>query len=152
MSTVDSLSTGIAVSASDTTSLGPVLNSQSPPEDEVTRHDVRTLKFGSVLMRVRMLGPTFALVDNIEISSGPYIECDLKWFNNGIEYSSSYFKRVFPAGYVIVVDARIKMKSILYLEFGSRNEHIDLTSHATSFLSELDGISAALGQPIERGK
>ena len=152
MSTVDSLSTGIAVSASETTSPGPVLNNQSPPESEPTRHDVRILEFSSALLRMRTFGPALVLVDNVEISSGPYIECDLKWFNNGIEYSSTYFKRVFPAGYVIIIDARIKMKSILYLEFGSHKEQIDLTSHATSFLSELDGISAALGQPVERGK
>ena len=98
MLTVDSLSMGIAVSASETTSPGPVLNNQSPPESEPTRHDVRILEFSSALLRMRTFGPALVLVDNVEISLGPYTECDLKWFNNGIEYSSTYFKHVFPAG------------------------------------------------------
>lgn len=152
MSTVDSLSTGIVMSPDDPTGQDLVVqDSQQPPDDDEDRHDIRTLTFSSILI-AHLFGPPFSPAVAPMDSSGPYIECDAKWFVNGIEYSPTYFQRVFPAAWVLITDARIKLKNILYIELGSLSPNVLITSHATSFLSELDGISSAMGQPVERGK
>ena len=157
MSTIGSLNTGIDMSPSNTTSQGSIIhNNESPPAVQEDRYDICTLTISSIL-REQLSGslnfsPAAALMDGIGFSLGPYIECDLKWFNSGIEYSPTYFQKVFPAGWVIITDARIKIKNILHIDFGSVNANIMITSQATAFLSELDGISTAMGQPVERGK
>jgi len=153
MSTVDSLSMGIVMSPDDTASQDPVIqDSQQPPNVEGDRHDIRTLTYGSILS-AHLFGPPFspavALTDS---PSGPYIECDAEWFDSGIEYSVTYFQQVFPAAWVVITNARVKLKNILYIELGSLSPNVIITSHATSFLSKLDGISSAMGQPVEHGK
>ena len=138
MSTIGSL-----MSPSNTTSQGSIIhNNESPPAVQEDRYDIRTLTISSIL-REQLSGslnfsPTAALMDGIGFSLGPYIECDLKWLNSSIEYSPTYFQKVFPAGWVIITDACIKIKNILYIDFGSANANIAITSQATAFLSKLE--------------
>ncbi|KIM67429.1 hypothetical protein SCLCIDRAFT_20945 [Scleroderma citrinum Foug A] len=85
------------------------------------------------------------------IALGKFIPIDPPTFNKGINYSSTYFGLNFPAAWVIVLDACVKLRNIIHTSIGTGKLYDAFNSYATQFLSELEVLSGGIGQPIEKG-
>ena len=88
-------------------------------------------------------------VDNL---LGTYVQCNANKFKDGIEYSLTFFKTVFPAAWVVISDACVKFKNTLHTELASSNQLAVMNSMATIILADLVTLTALVGQRIERGK
>ena len=103
------------------------------------------LRFNSVLQPHRPESPALAVMP---IALGNFISVNLLVFNRGIDYSHRNFSLTFPAMWVIILDARLKLRNIIHTSLGTGKSCDMFTSYATQFLSELEVLSGGIGQPI----
>ncbi|KIM57922.1 hypothetical protein SCLCIDRAFT_28449, partial [Scleroderma citrinum Foug A] len=118
-------------------------------EDLVRPNDVAgALRFKSILQAHRPESPALTVMP---IALGKFIPVDPPTFNKGINYSSTYFGLNFPAAWVIVLDARVKLRNVIHTSIGTGKSYDTFNSYATQFLSELEVLSGGIGHPIEKG-
>ncbi|KIM59255.1 hypothetical protein SCLCIDRAFT_27513, partial [Scleroderma citrinum Foug A] len=118
-------------------------------KDLVRPNDVAgALRFKSILQAHRPESPALAVMP---IALGKFIPVDPPTFNKGINYSSTYFGLNFPAAWVIVLDARVKLRNIIHTSIGTGKSYDVFNSYATQFLSELEVLSGGIGHPIKKG-
>ena len=84
-------------------------------------------------------------------SPGEYVLCKGHMLDKGIFYTSTYIKNVFPIIWVLILDARAKLRSLVFTQRGIGTSQALQTSNVTLFMVQLTSLSGVLGQPVELG-